>query len=305
MSLRARLAVLLQQFRGDDRLHVLLVHTQPVGVADIIETVRALTGTPVLDCTRTDQAALIGRYTPRGTVSPGVIRAVDDGLVTLKRLGELDAYPPLIEPLADGSISVAKEDYQASFDVECSVLATTRWRYGAPDQYEPMADQLPLPVRCITLFDGFAATGSSVTNLASLRRKLQSPDTVDPIEKTLVRQHRFLAKHLDPSLTTDATEFLLEITDAAGSTTDGPLLRPVKEHLVSWGRAAARLRLSESVTRTDLEIACVVCRDKFLPEPVREVLQPPYGDTHDEASVDPNDLRIRRIGGRTRPYQES
>jgi Fe2+ transport system protein FeoA len=286
MSLRARLAILLQQFRGDDRLHVLLVHTQPEAVADVIETVRALTGTPVLDCTRTDQVALIGRYTPRGTVSPGVFRAADDGLVTLKRLGELDAYPPLIEPLADGSISVANEDYQASFDVDASVLATTRWRYGVPDQYEPMGEQIPLPSRCITLFDGFAATEFSVTDLTLVRGQLQSTETVTSIPMRIVRQHRFLASQLDPSLTTDATELLLEVTDAAVEANDNPPPRPLKEHLESWGRAAARLRLSESVTRNDLEIVCVVCRDNFHPAPVREVLQAPQGETRDEAPLD-------------------
>jgi hypothetical protein len=286
MSLRARLAILLQQFRGDDRLHFLLIHTQPNDVAEVIETVRALTGTPVLDCTRTDLTALLGRYTPRGTVSPGIFRAADDGLVTLKRLGEIDAYPPLLEPLAEGILSIAKEDYQASSDVECSVLATTRWKYGAPDQYEPMGEQIPLPSRCITLFDGFAATGFSVTDLTSLRRQLQSTETVAPIPMRRVRQHRFLANQLDPSLTTDATEFLLEVTDAAVDANDNPLHRPLKEHMESWGRATARLRLSESVTRNDLEIASLVCRDNFLPEPVREVLQAPHGETHDEASLD-------------------
>ncbi|SFC30018.1 replicative DNA helicase Mcm [Halobiforma haloterrestris] len=193
------------------------------------------------------------------------------------------------EALEQQKISVSKAGINATLKSRCSLLGAANPKYGRFDQYEPISEQIDLEPALVSRFDLiFTVTDQpdeekdrnlaehilttnyagelttqreQMTNLDVDQGEIEEmTDQVDPeIESELLRKYIAYAKqNCHPRMTEAAREAIRDFyVDLRSKGTDEDAAVPVTarklEALVRLSEASARVRLSDTVERSDAE----------------------------------------------------
>ncbi|MEY7850362.1 cell division protein [Natrarchaeobius sp. A-rgal3] len=200
------------------------------------------------------------------------------------------------EALEQQKISVSKAGINATLKSRCSLLGAANPKYGRFDQYEPIGEQIDLEPALISRFDliftvtdqpdeekdrnlaKHILTTNYAGELTTQREHMPSLDVgqdeidemtekVDPdIEAELLRKYIAFAKqNCHPRMTEEAREAIQEFyVDLRSKGTDEDAPVPVTarklEALVRLSEASARVRLSDTVERSDAEQVIEIVR---------------------------------------------
>ena len=224
-----------------------------------------------------------GLYTSgRGSTAAGLTAAVvreksglmmlEAGAVVLADLGvaaidEFDKMRPedrsaLHECMEQQTVSVAKGGIVATLNSRTSILAACNPVLGKYDPYRNIADNLNLPIPLLTRFDLIFVIRDTpergrdeqlAKHVLTLHRKgeyITSP----PVDYDTLRKYLAYAKRVNPILTKEAEERLLDyyLQMRSSGAEDMITVTPRQlEALIRLATARARLQLSDKVTEDD------------------------------------------------------
>lgn len=260
-SLHGSLGALLQLFSGPEQIHILLIARPQHSYTDLTEqTLTYAEPSTQVECGYLDSQTLRGHYTQTGEVTSGLLRSYDDGIVALKRVQSLTKpAETLLEPLDEGLISVGTRGYHDEFDVSSSVLATVHTENRDFAGYDSVSQQLSLDSHLLSAFDYICISGSRQTSNWTLPDGFTDiGEDVEPVSDQQFRYHRALAADISPATEADSdftsiARLILPSTDNDASW----LIDSMGKSLAQLARASARIRLSETVTTEDIELAAV------------------------------------------------
>ncbi|THE65492.1 AAA family ATPase [Salinadaptatus halalkaliphilus] len=200
------------------------------------------------------------------------------------------------EALEQQKISVSKAGINATLKSRCSLLGAANPKYGRFDHYEPISEQIDLEPALISRFDliftvtdepdeekdknlaEHIITTNYAGELTTQREEMSSlevsaeeiaemTDQVDPeIDAELLRKYIAYAKqNCHPRMTEEAREAIRDFyVDLRSKGTDEDAAVPVTarklEALVRLSEASARVRLSDTVDRSDAEQVIEIVR---------------------------------------------
>lgn len=294
-----KLAILLQLFGGvekrleNDELirgqtHILLVGDPAVGLTRLIRTAAKLSPRATYsNAAETSKSGLTTTATRTGgegnpwELTAGALPIADRGLAVIDNFSDAseDVVSTLAEPMERQQITISKASINESVDTRVGLLAASSPKYGAFDQYEPIADQLGIDSHVVTQFDLIFIISDDpspdtdqdvadhivgLNQAGELRDQNEGEDTQpisDPvIDPTLIRKYIAYARQITPVLTEDAkdeiTDFYVELrSDSMDSDVPIPVTVRKLEAIVRLAEASARMRLSESVEVEDAKRA--------------------------------------------------
>ncbi|MCX8191225.1 MAG: minichromosome maintenance protein MCM, partial [Nitrososphaerales archaeon] len=229
------------------------------------------------------RAAPRGLYTSgRGSTAAGLTAAVvrdrsgmmmlEAGAVVLADQGvaaidEFDKMRPedrnaLHEVMEQQTVSVAKGGIVATLNARTSIIAAANPIFGKYDPYRNIADNVNLPIPLLTRFDLIfvvrdipdrATDEALAKHVLAIHRK-GGYVTAPPIEFGLLRKYLIYAKRIEPKLTKEAEDRLLEYylqMRSMGSELMITVTPRQLEALIRLATARARLMLRDKVTEED------------------------------------------------------
>lgn len=294
-SLEARIGILLQLFRGDSPLHVLLYAEPSDRQAKLLaRTTELASPSTVVNCRRVDVKSLLGRYSASGRLDTGLVDDYDRGVIGFARLDEnSDIAKQLDETLSQGRYTVTERGYHGVHDTEVSVLATAHPKYGSFTDYDPIGEQLDLPPEVFVSFDFFAIASKNQYDefLPEMFDKVDGK--VEPVSEATLQQHAVLAGEIDPVLTDTAINLIDTIGQRVQEYADEEeSFDPVwyenrRETLKRLAKASARVRLDEEVTQADIRVAVAGLPYEATSLPFLEMVENPDSWTYiEEGSFD-------------------
>ncbi|MUW15542.1 AAA domain-containing protein, partial [Halorubrum sp. CBA1125] len=227
------------------------------------------------------------------SLEAGALVLADKGIAAVDELDKMDSSDrsAMHEGLEQQKISVSKAGINATLKARCSLLGAANPKYGRFDQYEPIGEQIDLEPALISRFDLiFTVTDQPdperdsrlakhilKTNYAgelnTQRSELPTSEftaqevenvteeVAPEIDADLLRKYIAYAKrNCYPTMTDEAKgiieEFYVDLR-AKGADEDAPVPVTARklEALVRLAEASARLRLSDTVDRSDAERA--------------------------------------------------
>jgi replicative DNA helicase Mcm len=236
-----------------------------------------------------------GLYTSgRGSTAAGLTAAVvrekngmmmlEAGAVVLADLGvaSIDEFDKmrnedrsaLHECMEQQTVSVAKGGIVATLNARTSILAASNPVFGKYDEYRNIAENVNLPIPLLTRFDLIFVIRDKpdrvqdeelAKHVLELHRRGEYVK-VPPIDFDTLRKYLIYAKKIDPVLTPEAEEMLLDYylrmrsvgTDSMITVTPRQL-----EGLIRLATARARLLLRDKVTEDDAMQAISLMRRMF------------------------------------------
>lgn len=290
-----KLAVLLQLFSGvakemdngeplRGQIHVLFAGDPAVGISRILRSAVRLSprstytnGAEASKAGLTAAAARTGGADGPWELKSGALPIADRGLAAIDNIEAAggDVTGALPEPMERQQVTISKASIHKSIDTRVGILAAGSSTYGRFDQYEPLADQLPVDTQVLTLFDLMFTVVDNpqpdtdeeiAEHILGIHRageqeqaghQSDPPESATaPFEPAFVRNYISYARQITPVLTDDAKEWITDFyvdLRSRGADEDAPV--PVSarklEALVRLSEASARVRLSESVELED------------------------------------------------------
>jgi len=205
----------------------------------------------------------------------GALVLAHKGLVCID---ELDKMSPedtsaMHEALEQQQVSIAKANIQATLRCETTVLAAANPKFGRFDPYEIISKQIDLPPTLINRFDLIFPVRdipdrSKDEKLASFILGLHKEGNIVKegiVDPKMIRKYIAYAKQrIKPKLSDSAIQEIKEyfVKMRGGTdTSEEQAIKPIPisarqlEALIRMSEAAARMRLSGTVTRRDAQIA--------------------------------------------------
>src|SRR3990167_5540765 len=200
----------------------------------------------------------------------GAMVLANHGLVCIDELEKMDPTDrsAMHEAMEQQTITISKANVQATLRAETSVLAAANPKFGRFDPYQPVAQQIDLPPTLINSFD-IIFTLRDIPDkekdqkIAShVLQEHQKEGKQMIIPRDIFRKYVAYAKQrIKPTLTKEAIEelksFYVELRNKPVSSESA--LRPIPisarqlQALVRMSEAAAKVRLSESVSKQDAQ----------------------------------------------------
>ncbi|MDP2673263.1 MAG: minichromosome maintenance protein MCM [Nanoarchaeota archaeon] len=200
----------------------------------------------------------------------GAMVLANKGLVCIDELEKMDPQDrsAMHEAMEQQTVTISKANVQASLKAETSVLAAANPKFGRFDPYQPIAQQIDLPPTLINRFD-IIFTLKDIPNRtkdARIATHVLSEHTKETetllISRDLLRKYVAYSKQrIKPVLTKEAIEelknFYVELRNKPVSSESA--IRPIPisarqlQALVRMSEAAAKVRLSESVSKQDAQ----------------------------------------------------
>ncbi|WJK63735.1 ATP-binding protein [Halobacterium salinarum] len=225
------------------------------------------------------------------SLEAGALVLADNGVAAVDELDKMadDDRSAMHEALEQQKISVSKAGINATLKARCSLLGAANPKYGRFDQYEPIGEQIDLEPALISRFDLIftvtdqpdpeedAALADHIlqtnyagelntqneelanANYSEAEIESQTEDVAPAIEPGLLRKYIAYARRTCfPTMTPDARqaieEFYVDLR-SKGADEDAPVPVTARqlEAIVRLAEASARLRLSDSVEKSDAD----------------------------------------------------
>ncbi|MEM4264047.1 MAG: minichromosome maintenance protein MCM, partial [Candidatus Woesearchaeota archaeon] len=200
------------------------------------------------------------------SLEAGALVLANKGVISIDELDKMsnDDRAAMHEALEGQTITISKANIQATLRCETTVLAAANPKFGRFDPYDTVANQIDLPPTLINRFDLIfpikdLPDASKDEKMATFILDLHQHNIeTPPIDTKLLRKYATYARqNIFPKLTDSAIEELKDyyIKMRASASGQGVKAIPISarqlEGLVRLSEAAARLRLSDKVTKKD------------------------------------------------------
>ena len=190
------------------------------------------------------------------------------GLVCIDELEKMDPTDrsAMHEAMEQQTVTISKANVQASLRAQTSVLAAANPKFGRFDPYQSVAQQIDLPPTLINRFDIIftlrdlpdRSRDEKIATHVLHEHKKETDVTL--ISRDLFRKYIAYAKQkINPILSEEAVNelrnFYIELRNSPVSSESSVRPIPISarqlQALIRMAEAAAKLRLSESVSRED------------------------------------------------------
>jgi len=235
------------------------------------------------------------------TLEAGALVLADQGIAAVDELDKMaaDDRSAMHQALEQQEISVSKAGINATLKSRCSLLGAANPKYGRFDQYEPISEQIDLEPALISRFDliftvtdqpdeekdrelaehilttnyaGELNTHRVETNTSdySAEEVENVTEEVAPtIQPDLLRKYiAYSKRNCFPTMTEEARDEIKEFyasLRAQGQDEDAPVPVTARklEALVRLAEASARVRLSDTVTKSDAQRVIEIVRSSM------------------------------------------
>jgi replicative DNA helicase Mcm len=207
------------------------------------------------------------------SLEAGALVLANRGVVMIDELDKMsdDDRAAMHEGLEQQTISISKANIQATLRCETTVLAAANPKFGRFDPYDPIAKQIDLPPTLINRFDLIFTIkdlpdeekDAKMAGFILEMHKTQETKGAD-IDTDMLRKYLVYSRQrIKPRLTDGAVQELRDYYIKMRSTGAGdegtiktiPISARQLEALVRLAEAAAKLRMSDKVTRKDAKDA--------------------------------------------------
>src|SRR3989339_772330 len=204
------------------------------------------------------------------SLEAGAMVLSNKGIVCIDEIEKMDPNDrsAMHEAMEQQTVTISKANVQASLRAETSVLAAGNPKFGSFDPYQPIAQQIDIPPTLINRFDVIFTLRDlpdrkKDARIATHVLSEHSKETEIPlVSRDLLRKYVAYSKQkIKPVLTKEAIEelknFYVELRNKPVSSESA--LRPIPisarqlQALVRMSEAAAKVRLSESVSKQDAQ----------------------------------------------------
>jgi replicative DNA helicase Mcm len=256
--------------RGD--MHVLLVGDPGGGKSQMLKRIghiapkgRFVSGKGVSGAGLT-AAVVKDEFLQGWSLEAGALVLANKGIICIDELDKMsnEDRAAMHEALEGQTITISKANIQATLRCETTVLAAANPKFGRFDPYDTVANQIDLPPTLINRFDLIfpikdlpdpTKDEKMATFILDLHQNNVEPPPVDT--KLLRKYVAYARQNLFPKLSDSAVQELKEyyIKMRASAAGQGVKAVPISarqlEGLVRLSEAAARMRLSDKVTKKD------------------------------------------------------
>ncbi|HIE54321.1 MAG TPA: ATPase, partial [Chromatiaceae bacterium] len=208
--------------------------------------------------------AVVRERTGMMMLEAGAVVLADQGLACIDEFDKMrpEDRSALHECMEQQTCSVAKGGIVATLNARTAILAALNPILGKYDPYRNIADNVNIPIPLLTRFDLIfvlrdipdrASDEKLAKHIIELHRK-GTYATAPPIDFTLLRKYIIYAKKLNPVLTKEAEERLLEYYLQMRSTSSDMMITITPrqlESLIRLATARARALLRDKVTEED------------------------------------------------------
>ena len=209
----SRLGVLLQLFRGEDQLHVLLCADTADRFTDLYDQVLNFEPNSTIveghEATRED---FRGRYSTAGEATIGFLREYDGGIVSIRDIDSLtDAFWILSTPMLEGKFTATAREYHEEFQTSTSIFATTQAVSARNNSYTSVLEKFDIDRRLLDRFTYTNATRMSEEEVTLPDGYSESPQEPPDDAAELLRQHIALADQISPEHTEESRTLIQNI----------------------------------------------------------------------------------------------
>lgn len=209
-------------------------------------------------------AAVVRERTGMMMLEAGAVVLADQGVAAIDEFDKMrpEDRSALHEMMEQQTVSVAKGGIVATLNARTSILAASNPVLGKYDPYRNIADNLNLPIPLLTRFDLIfvirdipdrSKDEQLARHVLELHRKGEYV-TAPPIDFNLLRKYIVYAKKIQPVLTKEAEEKILEYyleMRKIGSESMITVTPRQLESLIRLATARARIVLRDKVTEED------------------------------------------------------
>ncbi|MFB6246186.1 MAG: minichromosome maintenance protein MCM [Candidatus Pacearchaeota archaeon] len=217
-------------------------------------------------------------YLKGWSLEAGAMVLANKGLVCVDELEKMDSYErsTMHEAMEQQTVTVSKANIQATLNAQTSVLAAANPKFGRFDPYQAVSQQIDLPPTLINRFD-----------IIFVLRDLPDKDQDAYVAKHVLKEHekggdansiippetikRFVAyakQKVQPYLSEEASgelkNFYIELRNSPVSSESGQRPIPISarqlQALIRMSESAARIRLSDTVTKQDTDMAIEIMK---------------------------------------------
>jgi len=295
VSPAAKLAIAFQLFRGDDPFHVLLITEAGDRATEVLDEVLDLAEpSTYVNCSTATEGGLIGKYNSGGRTHRGVLTECPNGVVALDRIGQLSGKDTPIEPLEQQRVTATEADHHNEYEANFSCLATSTVKYGKVDEYESLDEQISLQPAVFEVFD-------AKTWLNTDRGEITLPHGFTGLESSKIETLSIsdltayiaysIRKFPNPQMTDEAQTKAEEIIQRWNEADVIDVNISTRRSLHASAQASARMRLSDTVTAEDVEVAS----QTLSPLVISEELIPFDTDTVGTGIVDDDRDKIKEM----------
>ena len=212
----------------------------------------------------------------------GAMVLANKGILCLDEMDKMsdEDTSALHEAMAQQQISISKANIQATLRAETTVLAAANPKLGRFDPFAPIASQISLPPALINRFDlifpirdlpNKEVDERIAQHVLNIHQDATTMNiTVDT--QTLRKYIAYTKQHINPRLSDGAIDeiksFYVALRNSGSSSERDikpiPISARQLESLVRMAEAAARIRLSDSVTRADAKRAVELLKHCLL-----------------------------------------
>ncbi len=216
-------------------------------------------------------------YLKGWALEAGAMVLANKGLVCIDELEKMDPQDrsAMHEAMEQQTVTISKANVQASLRAETSVLAAANPKFGRFDPYQPIAQQIDLPPTLINRFDIIFTLRDLPDRKKDARiathvlsEHIKETEILS-ISKDLLRKYiAYTKQKIKPVLTKEAIEelknFYIELRNkpvpSESAVRPIPISARQLQALVRMSEAAAKVRLSDTVSKQDAQLSIEIIK---------------------------------------------
>ncbi|MBI2126427.1 MAG: minichromosome maintenance protein MCM [Thaumarchaeota archaeon] len=209
-------------------------------------------------------AAVVREKSGMMMLEAGALVLADQGIAAIDEFDKMrtEDRSSLHEAMEQQTVSVAKGGIVATLNARTAILAAANPLLGKYDAYRNIADNINLPIPLLTRFDLIfiirdipdRTRDEQLAKHVLAQHRKGTFVTPPPIDFELLRKYLIYAKHIDPVLTKDAEDRVLEYYLQMRGTASEDMITVTPrqlEALIRLATARARVLLRDKVTEDD------------------------------------------------------